>query len=147
MTDATWPKGTQKESFGFLTQVLARRVDDAMKRQLAVLDLDFRFFMTLMQLLAQDGQSQRALCGKLNLPEYQVSRNLDAMVKSDLVERRPDPNSRRTTQVFLTAKGRRLAQMLPPLINDLNDSFLNGLTTDERAALIGMLQRILSSTD
>lgn len=147
MTDATWPKGTQKESFGFLTQVLARRVDDAMKRQLAVLDLDFRFFMTLMQLLAQDGQSQRALCGKLNLPEYQVSRNLDVMVKSDLVERRPDPNSRRTTQVFLTGKGRRLAQKLPPLINDLNDSFLNGLTTDERAALIGMLQRILSSTD
>ncbi|MCK8464556.1 MarR family winged helix-turn-helix transcriptional regulator [Aliiroseovarius sp. S1339] len=146
MADAQWPKGTQKESFGFLAQVLARRVDNELKAELANLDLDFRFFMTLMQLLAQDGQSQRELGSKLNLPEYQVSRNLAAMVKDDLVERRTSPTSRRTTQVFLTGKGRALAQQMPPLINTLNDTFLSALNGDERAMLITLLQRVLSTT-
>lgn len=147
MTGANWPGRTQKESLGFLSQVLARRVDEAMKKQLAGLDLDFRFFMTLMQLLAQDGQSQRELGSKLNLPEYQVSRNLDAMANGGLIERRTNPSSRRTTQVFLTIKGRTLAEKLPPLITDLNDRFLSVLTRDERVMLINMLQRILSLTD
>ncbi|MCK8483363.1 MarR family winged helix-turn-helix transcriptional regulator [Aliiroseovarius sp. S2029] len=147
MTSANWPEGTHKESFGFLSQVLARRMDEAMKQRLADLDLDFRFFMTLMQLLAQDGQSQRELGAKLTLPEYQVSRNLDAMARDGLIERRADPSSRRTTRVFLTDKGRAVAQKLPPLIHGLNDSFLNVLSGDERTALINMLQRVLSLTD
>ncbi|MCK0139820.1 MarR family winged helix-turn-helix transcriptional regulator [Aliiroseovarius sp. F47248L] len=147
MTGANWPKGTQNQSFGFLSQVLARRVDQAMKKQLADLNLDFRFFMTLMQLLAEDGQSQRELGAKLSLPEYQVSRNLDTMAADGLIERRTDPSNRRTTLVFLTANGRELAQQLPPLINNLNDSFLSALTHEERVTLINMLQRILSLTD
>ncbi|MDE9449488.1 winged helix-turn-helix transcriptional regulator [Aliiroseovarius sp. Z3] len=147
MTGANWPKGTQNESFGFLSQVLARRVDEAMKKQLADRNLDFRFFMTLMQLLAEDGQSQRELGSRLSLREYQVSRNLDAMAADGLIERQTDPSSRRTTLVFLTAKGRELAQTLPPLIHQLNDGFLSALSQDERVVLIDMLQRILSVTD
>lgn len=147
MTDAHWPKGTREESFGFLSQVLARRVENEMKTRLATLNLDFRFFMTLMQLLVQDGQNQRELCSKLNLPEYQVSRNLDAMAKDGLIERRTSPTSRRITQVFLTKKGHALAQKLPPLINTLNDAFLGALSKDERTALVAMLQKVLLSTE
>ncbi|WP_289040236.1 MarR family transcriptional regulator [uncultured Aliiroseovarius sp.] len=146
MADASWPKGTQIESFGFLTQALARCVDGAMKERLADLDLNFRFFMTLMQLLAQDGQSQRELGKKLKLPEYQISRNLDAMAQDDLIERRSHPSNRRTTQVFLTQKGREMAQKLPPLINALNNTFLRDLTKDERDTLISLLQRVLLTT-
>nr|WP_255744269.1 MarR family transcriptional regulator [Aliiroseovarius sediminis] len=99
-----------------------------------------------MQLLAQDGQSQRELGKKLKLPEYQISRNLDAMAQDDLIERRSHPSNRRTTQVFLTQKGREMAQKLPPLINALNNTFLRDLTKDERDTLISLLQRVLLTT-
>ena len=147
MANAQWPKGTHTESFGFLTQVLARHVEAAMKERLDSLDLEFRFFTTLMQLLAEDGQSQRVLGARLNLPEYQVSRNLDAMAKQGLVERRPDAENRRVMQVFLTDEGRALANRLPPMINELNAELLSSLSRTEQKTLISMLQRVLALTD
>ncbi|WP_371169533.1 MarR family winged helix-turn-helix transcriptional regulator [Aliiroseovarius sp. 2305UL8-7] len=146
LSGENWPSGTKMQSFGYLMQVLARRIDDSMKVRLEALDLDFRFFMTLMLLLARDGQSQRELGGKLNLPEYQVSRNLDAMTKAGLVERRPSPTSRRTTLIYLTDQGRSVAQCLPPVINDQNDRFLKSLKDDERAVLISLLQRVMADS-
>lgn len=118
-----------------------------MKARLDTLDLNFKYFESLMLLLSDDGQSQRALGHALNIPEYQVSRNLDSMEKSGLVERRPCPTSRRTTLVFLTRKGKEIAGDLPSQVREINAKFLEALSSDEQEQVLALLQKIHDSTD
>lgn len=139
-----WPSGTRRQSFGFLLQLLARHVDQDMKARIEDLGIIPKHFETLMVLLASSGISQREMGQKLFLPEYQISRNLDAMEADGLVERRPSPTSRRTTELFLTEKGREVAMQLPPLINNLNSEFLQVLDDSEKATLVELLQRVLT---
>lgn len=143
MAQVQWPTGTRTESFGFLLQSLARRMDTIVKARLHDIGVEFRFFPSLMMLLAKDGQSQRELGGRFGLPEYQTSRNIDAMEQHGLVERRPCPESRRTTLVYLTKEGREVAESLPPHIVALNAEFLSPLTSDERVMAIELLQKLL----
>ena len=141
-----WPEGTRTESFGFLLQLLARNNRQEMSDRLDEIGLEFRFFPYLMFLLARDGQSQRELGKHISDPEYQTSRNLDALGKADLIERRPSPTSRRTTLVFLTKRGRKLAERLPALIRKSNDEFLEALTSTERNQLLQIMQKLAGAT-
>ncbi len=145
MAKFDWPEGTRTQSFGFLLQLLARRNREDMSDRLEKVGLEFRFFPYLMFLLARDGQSQRELGSHISDPEYQTSRNLDAMGKAGLIERRPSPTSRRTTLIFLTEKGRKTAESLPGMIRKANDEFLSALSGTERSQLENLMQKIAGS--
>ena len=133
-------------SFGHFLQQLARRNREDMSDRLEKVGLEFRFFPYLMFLLAKDGQSQRELGSHISDPEYQTSRNLDAMGKSGLIERRSSPISRRTTLVFLTKEGRKIAEGLPKLIRQANDDFLATLSERERTQLEKLMQKVAVAT-
>ncbi len=141
-----WPEGTRTQSFGFLLQQLARRNREDMSDRLEKVGLEFRFFPYLMFLLAKDGQSQRELGSHIADPEYQTSRNLDALGKAGLIERRPSPTSRRTTLVYLTKQGRKLAESLPGIIHEANDAFLETLSERERSQLEKIMQKLSEAT-
>ncbi|MCV6546377.1 MAG: MarR family transcriptional regulator [Cohaesibacter sp.] len=134
-------KHKRTESFGFLIQVLARRIDTTMKEELLKVGVDVKIFVNLMLLSEQDGINQRQLGEKLDFPEYYTSRNVDSLVKAGFVERRQDPNSRRTFLIYLTDKGREKAKLLPPIVKKVNDQYLKELTSDERKQLISLLQK------
>lgn len=132
----------RQASLGFLMQVIAGRIDTRMKVRLSEFDIGIKEFINLMMLIESDGQTQVQL-GKLSdFPEYAMSRTVDQMVKSGLVERRPDPNSRRSIRVFMTDKGRDLSTKLPAIIKANNDEFLAPLDADEQAMLIKLLHKV-----
>ena len=133
------------DSFGFLIQLLARKLDATMKGHLAAHGLEVRHFALLMSLLHQDGVNQREIGYKLDFPEYYTSRNIDALVKSGLVERRADPKSRRSFLIYLTAKGRDIAGELPQIVASVNDEFLVGFSAQERAQMVQMLQKVAAT--
>ena len=87
------------------------------------------------------------LGAKLDFPEYYISRNVDSLVREGWAERRPDPNSRRSVRIFLTAKGRDMAAKLPAIIREANTEHLSSLTKDESAALMGLLQKVAGFGD
>lgn len=147
MAQFDWPEGTRTESFGFLLQLLTRRNRQDMIDRLEEIGLEFRFFPYLMFLLAKDGQNQRELGSHISDPEYQTSRNLDAMGKANLIKRRPSPTSRRTTLIFLTENGRKLAEGLPDVIRRSNKEFLGALTATERDQLLGIMQKLARATE
>lgn len=135
-------KASREGSFGFLLQLLARRMDSVMKESLAEIDVDLKIFSNLRMLAERDGVTQRELGRIMEFPEYYTSRNVDALVEAGYVERRPDPNSRRSVLVFMTDKGRKKAEELPALISKVNRDFLGALTKNEQSQVITLLQKI-----
>lgn len=146
LAHAKWPTGTGTDSFGFLLQTLARRMDEMLKKHLKTIDLDNRFFPSLIMLLAQDGRSQKELGQCFDVPEYQTSRNIDALEAKGLVTRCPCPISRRRTLVHLTEEGRELANKLPDLVKAANAEFLECLAEEEQEFAVTLLQKVYDHT-
>lgn len=134
-------KHERTESFGFLIQVLARRIDATMKAELSAIGVDVKIFANLMLLSEEDGINQRQLGEKLDFPEYFTSRNVDSLVKAGFAERRQDPRSRRTFLIYLTEKGREKARQLPAIVRKVNDQYLGDLSQEERKQLVSLLQK------
>ncbi len=141
MTQAPEKDGIREHSFGFLIQTLARRIDGDMKERLKEHGVDLKIFANLMFLSIKDGITQREIGNHLNFPDYYTSRNVDALIKEGFAERRPDPTSRRTTLIYLTAKGRKKAAELPDVIRASNEKSLAGLNATEQKQLVRLLQK------
>lgn len=133
--------GLGEESFGFLIQLLSRRIEAKMKLKLVPVGIDIKLFANMITLYRRDGVNQRELGKRLDFPEYYTSRNVDLLVKAGWVERRPDPDSRRSILIFLTKKGRETASQLPRLINEVNEDYLSSFTKEERKLLFELLQK------
>lgn len=142
LTQISDDKKTGPNSFGFLVQTLARRLDGRMRDELKELDIDLKIFANLMFLSQKDGVNQREIGNRLNFPEYYTSRNVDALVNLGFAERRPDPNSRRSFLIYLTPLGREKAKLLPPVIERVNNEILVDLSKDDRKHVIQLLQRV-----
>lgn len=142
MTRISKARQIRESSFGFLIQLLGRRIDRDMKERLAEIDVDVKVFSNLMMLSDRDGITQRELGRLLEFPEYFTSRTVDILVENGYVERRPDPNSRRSILVFLTHEGRKKAAELPRVVAGINQSYLSPLDEDERAQLVALLQKV-----
>jgi MarR family transcriptional regulator, transcriptional regulator for hemolysin len=147
MTRISEAQRRREGSFGFLVQTLARRIDATMKERLTEHGVDFKVFANLMALAEEDGINQRQLGAKLDFPEYYTSRNVDALVKAGFAERRPDPNSRRSSLVFLTKEGRKKTSEMPQLIRQVNEMYLAEMTEDERTQVVALLQKVVSKSE
>lgn len=132
----------RQASFGFLLQLLARRMDNLMKQRLSEVDIDLKTFANLRMLSEKDGINQRELGRLMEFPDYFTSRSVDALVEAGLVERRPDPSSRRSVLIFLTSKGRKKAQQLPKIVSSVNNEFLEALNGHEKRQVIQLLQKV-----
>ena len=133
---------SREASFGFLLQLLARRMDGLMKQRLDDIGLSIKAFANIRLLSEKDGVSQRELGRLLEFPGYHTSRSIDELIADGLVERQPDPQSRRSVKIFLTAKGRRIAKKLPEIIESVNSEFLADLTPAEQRSALNLLQKI-----
>ena len=145
MTQVPESDGIRENSFGFLIQTLARRIDEDMKERLKEHGVDLKIFANLMFLSGKDGITQREIGNHLNFPDYYTSRNVDALIKEGFAERRPDPKSRRSTLIFLTPKGRKKAAQLPDVIRASNEKSLADLSKTERKQVMLLLQKVAGS--
>lgn len=132
----------RQSSFGFLMQLIARRIDNDMKDRLAEIGIDKKLFANLMLLAENDGITQREIGRTLEFPEYFTSRTVDVLVKQELAERRTDPASRRTVLVYLTDLGREKAKQLPSIVAAVNAEYLAPLSVEERKLMIKLMHKV-----
>lgn len=71
----------------------------------------------------------------LILEASSISGILDRMQKSDLIERRIDPNNRRAIIVSPTKKAMSLKDDVEVIVDDMNEKFLSPFTTKEQELL------------
>ena len=89
---------------------LNRRAENAVAAELKALGLSIPQFDLLSTLTEREGMSQQELAERLYVTKGNVSGLLDRMVEAGLVERRPIPGDRRSNALYLTDKGRDLAE-------------------------------------
>jgi DNA-binding MarR family transcriptional regulator len=89
---------------------LHRRASNAVAGELKALGLSIPQFDLLSTLTEREGLSQQELAERLYVTKGNVSGLLDRMVEAGLVERRATPDDRRSNALYLTAKGRALAE-------------------------------------
>lgn len=89
---------------------LYRRATNTVAGELRTLGLSIPQFDLLSTLTEREGLSQQELAQRLYVTKGNVSGLLDRMVEAGLVERRPIPGDRRSNALYLTAKGRGLAE-------------------------------------
>jgi len=82
-----------------------------------------------------DGSSVKDIAARIELDSSALTGLIDRLEKEDLVERQDDPGDRRGTRIFLTEKGRELAQTkLIPEAEDFNQ-YIRGMIAPEIAGI------------
>ena len=91
-------------------------------------------WIVLMRLDRSEGLKQSELAEMLDLQPISLTRLLDRLAESGLIERRPDPHDRRANRLYLTSAARPLLKQLASLGEDLMETVLQNVdaTSQER---------------
>ncbi len=98
--------------------------------------------MVLNFLLDEDNVPSRQLGDRVLFDSATLTGLLDRLESGSLIERKRNPNDRRSVLICLTPKGRELATEVRTLVGEENREFLSDLTSDEEKKLRSLLFRI-----
>ena len=92
-----------------------------------------------------DGISQAALAEKMNIRPQSLSEALAKMEERGWIERRPNPQDKRGTLVYLSEQGREQEEQLSERRRAAAEQLLSALTEEEKTHLSELLNKILSA--
>jgi MarR family transcriptional regulator for hemolysin len=75
-----------------------------------------------------EGSRQRDLAERLFIEGPTLTRHLDHLQARGLIERRPDPEDRRSTRIYSTAEGRRVLKSLWSVMEHAEGDLVAGLS-------------------
>jgi DNA-binding MarR family transcriptional regulator len=113
------------------------------KERLAPIGVDPQLVMVLRLVTADEGRSQQAIGAALHIAPSRMVALIDDLEGRGLVERRANPDDRRTRSVHVTPAGRKLLDRLMEVSRRHEDELTRGLTAEERGQLVELLNRIV----
>lgn len=126
----------------FTLAAIGFAVGKRFRRILAPLELEPREFALLRAVGAAEGQSQQAIGERLQIPPSRMVAFVDALEERSLLERRHNPQDRRTRELHLTDDGRDLLGRAFALAAGLELDLCAELSDSERDQLLELLQRV-----
>ncbi len=96
----------------------------------------------LVRLDRFEGLKQSELAEMLDLQPITLTRLLDRLCESGLIERRADPNDRRAKRLFLTAAARPLLERLGDLGDELMGTALAGVDREAVEKMVALLATV-----
>jgi DNA-binding MarR family transcriptional regulator len=139
---ATVVSATPFRAVGFVLSSLGYAVSRRFRETLAPLELEPREFALLRAVGAAEGQSQQAIGEGLQIPASRMVAFVDALEARSLLERRHNPDDRRTRELHLTEDGRELLERAFALAAGLERDLCADLSAPEREQLLDLLQRV-----
>src|SRR5262245_59309274 len=124
---------------------VGRLLASAIDRRLAELGVRTGHLGTLLALYDKDGQSQAELTRVVGVEQPSMALTLRRMEAAGLVRRDPDPDDRRRAIVTLTPKAQAVRAHVQGLRREIAAEALADFTTEECAALLGMLNRLAAN--
>jgi DNA-binding MarR family transcriptional regulator len=134
--------GVPFRSVGFTLSSIGYAVARRFREILAPLELEPREFALLRAVGAAEGQTQQAIGGRLQIPPSRMVAFVDALEARGLLERRLNPEDRRTRALHLTDAGRDLLERAFALAAAHERDLCAGLSAAEREQLLDLLQRV-----
>ena len=135
----------RQNSFGWMINVVANKASKDFDVELKQHGLSLALWPTLMCLWEEEGITQRDIAAKSKVENSTTTRTLDKLEKLEFVERRADPNSRRSFRIYLTEKGKALEEQLVPIPIRLNKELMNELDAEEQQQMIKLLQKMVAA--
>jgi DNA-binding MarR family transcriptional regulator len=127
---------------GFLLSKAHHRFHDRADRELEPLDIQIRHFGALTA-LADGVPSQRELADRLSVSTPVVVEMVDALESRGLVERRRDPNDRRSNALRVTEHGQATLQMATERLRAANLEMTAPIGIDGDRELRSLLKKLL----
>jgi MarR family transcriptional regulator, organic hydroperoxide resistance regulator len=125
-------------TLGNTVRTVRARVD----RSLQGLGLRLGQYQVLRHLWEQDGLTPREIADRLDVEMPTVTRTVQRMVRDGLVMRQAHPADARSVRIYLTKRGQDLHSTLATIVEEETERSLRGFSTQERASLVRMLDRI-----
>lgn len=94
-----------------------------------------------------DGCRQKDIADRFFLRAASVSGVLNTLEKQELIERRPNPRSRRETLIYLTEKGKEKLVQVQEFYDDLNGQWFEDFSSGEYDELMRLLKKLQKSLE
>ncbi|SRR5579883_224055 len=104
-------------------------------------------WLVLNTLQDSEGMTQTQLAERIHIECPTLTRHLDRLEASDLIERRNDPEDRRITRIYLTAKGCSLHSELLAVAERFEAQLIENLTDVQVAHLNQVFDQIRINFD
>lgn len=129
-------------SVGFTVSTIGYAVAERFREILAPVELEPREFALLRSVQANEGRSQQAVGERLRIPASRMVAFVDALEARGLLERRHNPDDRRTRELHLTDNGRELlARAFSEAVAHEHDICAD-LSAEERERLLDLLGKV-----
>jgi MarR family transcriptional regulator for hemolysin len=119
----------------------------AMDEELSDYGITFAQLEVISILYNEDGKEHRQLIEKIGTTSATLSSTLDGLVAQQLVQRQLSADDARVKCIFLTEKGRTLANKVNQVFIDFQKRVLQGFTPAETHLLHEWLTRIDGNLD
>ncbi len=133
------PKIPLEREIAFNLKDVARLLRTYVDQQASQAGTTHAQWAVLARLERTEGLKQCELADTLELQPITLTRLIDRLCESGLIERRPDPVDRRVKRLFLTAAARPVLARLSALGQELMATVLKGVDTDARHQLLDHL--------
>jgi MarR family transcriptional regulator for hemolysin len=133
------PKYPINREFGFILNDVARLLRTYADHKAAQFGITRAQWAVLVRLERSEGLNQTELADMLDLQPITLTRLLDKLSDSGLIERRPDPGDRRAKRLFLAPAARPLLKRLAELGEETMTSTLAGVERDGIETMVSQL--------
>ncbi len=124
---------------GMLVYDVARLMRRHFADQMAWSGLGQPSWRLLVHVARTPGLRAADLAEIMEMRPISVSRALDGLVRSELIERRADSRDRRAWRLFVTRKSRPLIARLEDLATETRELAMAGLSREDRSTLLRAL--------
>jgi DNA-binding MarR family transcriptional regulator len=138
---------TLDDSLGFIINHAGRRISHLVSLHFQPYDITIEQWTVLARLAEKDGINQKELARRAEKDQTNITRILDLLQRKGLIERRPNPEDRRSFYIFITDKGRDLNQVLIPVEHQVLQSLLRGLSETQLRAMQDALHQITANAN
>ena len=130
---------SKNREFGFLLNDVARLMRTYADHKAAQFGITRAQWAVLVRLDRSEGLNQSELAEMLDLQPITLTRLLDKLSDSGLIERRPDPGDRRAKRLFLTSAARPLLEQLALLGEETMANVLEGVPAKDIERMVSDL--------
>jgi len=147
---AAWNSGADSppdQSVGYLMRETHRAFLRALATRVSRHGVSIGMWYFLRALWEEDGLTQRELSRKVRMMEPTTATALESMERHGLISRTRNSEDRRKINIRLTAKGKRLRNVMLPYAMEVNRVALAGIPSKEIPLLREQLNRIKRNLD